>query len=85
MEVPSFNFIDGKLVPNQDEFVITTAFHILPKKQMFQNNVQTTYIDGTYEEHSFDEIYEQTGESILLFLNKTDGRNGFQRIKCIQL
>jgi hypothetical protein len=47
--------------------------------------VQTTFIDGTYEENSFDEIYHQTGESILMFLNKADGRNGFKRIKCVQL
>lgn len=35
MEVPSFNFVDGKLVPNQEDYVVTTAFHIIPKKQMF--------------------------------------------------
>jgi hypothetical protein len=52
---------------------------------MYQNNVQTTHIDGSYEENSWDEIYPTAGESIRLTLNKIEGRNGFTRIKTIPI
>ena len=83
MEVPSFGYRDGKMVPGQEDYVVTTEFHILPKKQMYQNNVQTTKMDGSYEENSWDEIYPTAGDSIQLTLNKIEGRNGFTRIKTI--
>ena len=35
MEVPSLGYRDGKMVPGQDDFVVTTDFHIIPKKQMY--------------------------------------------------
>lgn len=85
MEVPSFSFRDGKLVPGQKDYVLTTDFHLLPKKQMFQNNVQTTQLDGSYDELSWDEIYPIAGESIRLTLNRIKERNGFDRIKTITL
>lgn len=52
---------------------------------MFQNNVQTTQLDGSYDELSWDEIYPIAGESIRLTLNRIKERNGFDRIKTITL
>ena len=85
MEVPSLGYRDGKMVPGQEDYVVTTDFHIIPKKQMYQNNVQTTNIDGSFEENSWDEIYPTAGDSIRLTLNKIEGRNGFTRIKTIPI
>jgi len=57
MEIPAFHFYDAKFVPHFKAYVVTMAFHVIPKKQAFQNNVQTTFQDGRVEENSFDEIY----------------------------
>lgn len=48
------------------------AFHIIPKKNKYHNNVQTTFIDGRVENNSFDELYDLTGKNIILNLYKLD-------------
>jgi hypothetical protein len=37
------------------------AFHIIPKKNKYHDNVQTTFIDGRVENNSFDELYDNAG------------------------
>jgi hypothetical protein len=45
MEIPAYHFYDARFVPHFKDYVVTMAFHIIPKKQMYQNNVQTTFYD----------------------------------------
>lgn len=52
---------------------------------MYQNNVQTTFIDGRVEENSFDELYDLTGENIILNLYKLNGRRGLEKLREIYL
>lgn len=47
--------------------------------------MQTTHVDHSYEENSWDEIYPAAGESIRLTLNRIEGRNGFTRLKTITI
>jgi len=41
--------------------------------------VQTTYIDGRVEYNTLSDIYDNTGENLILNLYKLDGRNGFEK------
>ena len=52
---------------------------------MYQNNVQTTFIDGRVEENSFDELYDLTGENIILNIYKLNGRRGLEKLREIYL
>jgi hypothetical protein len=60
------------------------GFHIIPKTPMTaytekEKNVQTTYIDGRVEYNTLNEIYDNTGENLILNLYKINGRNGFEK------
>jgi hypothetical protein len=73
------------LVPGQEEYAITTDFQIIPKKQSGLANVQTTHMDGSYDEQDWADIYPMNGENIQITLNRVENRNGFKRIKTIPL
>lgn len=47
--------------------------------------MQTTYLNGQYEEQGFDEIYEMTGTSIIIKLQQADGRRGLKTHHRVQL
>lgn len=50
-----------------------------------EKNVQTTFIDGRVEYNSLGEIYDNTGENLILNLYKLNGRNGFEKKREILL
>ena len=77
MEIPAFYYNDAKYVPHFKDYMVTMSQHIIPKKQKPQINIQTTYMDGRVEDNSFDEIYEQTGQNVILNLAKVQSRVGF--------
>jgi hypothetical protein len=66
MEFPAYYIYDARFVPHMDDYVVTLAWHIIPKnnKQM----VQTTWYDGKVEECSFQAMYQQTGKSVRIRL-----------------
>ena len=72
MELPAYYYFDAKFVPQSQDQLVTMAFHIIPKKNKYHNNVQTTFIDGRVENNSFDELYDLTGKNIILNLYKLD-------------
>ena len=74
MEIPAYYYYDGKYVPTKKDFVVTMAFHIIPNKKI--DNVQTTFLDGRFEENNFDEICGQYGSNLILNLFKISGRQG---------
>ena len=75
MEIPAFYYTDAKYVPHVKDFVVTMSYHIVPQNN--PNSIQTTYIDGRVENNSFNEIYEHTGQNIILNLSKVKSRVGF--------
>jgi len=83
MEFPAFYQEHGKIVPNQTDYVVSTAFHIIPKA--YTATVQTTYLDGQYDECNFDELCENVGKSIIIRLTKSCGRHGFHTLREVQL
>ena len=72
MEIPAYYYFDSKFVPHYQDQVVTMAFHIIPKNKKRHNNVQTTFIDGRVENNSFEELYELTGQNIILNLYKLE-------------
>ena len=74
MEFPAFYYYNAKFVPNLKDHLVTMEFHIIP--QNGKTKVQTTFQNGDVEENLFSEIYEQTGENIILTLYKQTERNG---------
>lgn len=90
MDMPVYYHHDAKFVPHFKDYVVSMGFHIIPKRQkeMYtdkEKNVQTTYIDGRVEYNSLGEIYDNTGENLILNLYKMDGRNGFEKKREILL
>jgi len=84
MEMPVYYHSDAKFVPHVKDYLVTMGFHIIPKQQLnmyteLEKNVQTTYIDGRVEYNSLNEIYDNTGENLILNLYKLNGRNGFEK------
>lgn len=77
MDLPAYYFDNAKLVPHQKDFVVTLAYHIVPLD--FTQTIQTTYLNGkVIESDSFAEIYDQTGQSIIIKLQEANGRCGFK-------
>ena len=74
MEFPVFYFKAAKIVPDKTDYVVSIGFHIIPKKDYL---VQTTFLDNTYEENTFQDLFENVGKQILLRLSKTDKMKGF--------
>ena len=81
MDLPAYYLHDSKFVPHYRGYVVTTGYHIIPKKQMYQENVQTTYIDQRVQMQAFNEIFSNTGDSLILNLMKVNGRTGLEKIK----
>ena len=80
MEIPAFYYYNAKFVPNKPNYLVTMSFHIIPKKQSMLGNVQTTFIDGTVEESSYEDLYQNTGENIIMNLSRQNGRKGIENI-----
>jgi hypothetical protein len=76
MEFPAFYYYDAVFVPHMKDHLVSMSFHIIPEND--QERVQTTFQDGVVEENSFNEIYNMTGENIILNLYKMDGRKGLK-------
>ena len=66
MEFPGFYFNNAKFVPNQQNYILTLGWHVIPKS--FNQQIQTTYIDGEIEEGTFEDIIDKTGRSIIVSL-----------------
>ena len=79
LEFPAYYYHSAKFVPHFPKNVVTMGFHIIPRAS--NATVQTTFIDGRVEDNTYDEIYENTGDSILLTLNECQGRAGFKKVK----
>ena len=75
MEFPSCYRHLAKIVPHKPDYIVSTAFHIIPKS--FEQTVQTTYLDNTFDEQGYEDIYKNMGKSILIRLSKEDGHFGF--------
>lgn len=74
MEIPAYYYYDAKYVPNNINYVVSMAFHRVPKTQI--DNIQTTFLDGKVEESSFEDICEKTDKNLILNLMKVNGRQG---------
>ena len=74
MEFPAFYYYNAKFVPHEKDHLVTMEFHIIPQNE--KTTVQTTFQNGNVEENLFSEIYDQTGENIILTLYKQTERNG---------
>ena len=85
MEIPAYYYYDAKFVPHFKDQLVTMAFHIIPKKQKYHSNVQTTYIDGRVENNSWKELYDLTGENIILNLYALNGRRGLEKKREVYL
>jgi len=55
MEFPAYYLSDARFVPHIDDYVVTLAWHIIPKNK--KQIVQSTWIDGRVEECSFMSTY----------------------------
>ena len=78
LDFPTYYHHDAKFVPHSVQYAVTMGFHIIPKAS--NATIQTTWIDGRVEDNSYNEIYDKTGDSILLTLNLLEGRRGFTKI-----
>ena len=83
MDLPGFYQETAKIVPHSPDHVVATAFHITPRS--YSTTVQTTYLDQTFEEQGYEDIYENFGLSILIRLSQENGRFGFIRKRQIKL
>ena len=69
IDIPTYYHYDSKFVPHYKNYIVTTGFHILSKKNKLTSTVQTTYIDGRVEENSLQEIFESTTDDMVINLN----------------
>ena len=83
MDFPVFYQDSSKIVPHDPGHIVSAGFHITP--QGSQSIVQTTYIDKTFDEQNFDDIYNNTGKNIIIRLLKAQGRFGFQQLREVKL
>jgi hypothetical protein len=49
--------------------------HIVPT--LTNSRVQTTFMDGSYQENTYEEIYPVSGSQLILSLIQANGRSGF--------
>ena len=83
MDFPAFYQESAKIVPQHPDLIVSTAFHIIP--YAYTSTVQTTYMDNTFDERDYEDIYENQGKSILLRVLQENGRFGFKKLREIQL
>ena len=78
MEIPAYYIYDAKFVPNKKNYIVTLTWHILPKQ--FTSNVQTTCLNGTIIDSTFQDLNKKAGKDIIIALQRADGRRGFEMI-----
>ena len=66
-------------MPHEADLIVSMAQHVIPKG--YTHTVQTTWINGDVEEGEFEDIYVTKGQSIIIKLQKADGRKGFKTMK----
>ena len=82
IEIPAYYYFDAKYVPNNVNYVVALNFHIIPTKQV--ESIQTTFLDGRFEESTFKDIYDsQMNKNLMLTLNRVNGRAGLLQEKKI--
>ena len=55
MSFPGYYYSDAKFVPNHNEYIVCTSWHIVPDGRNLE--VQTTNINKEYEYTNFDTLY----------------------------
>ena len=70
-------------MPHMPDHIVATAFHIIPKS--YTSTIQTTYLDQTFDEQGYEDLYENMGQSILIRLAQENGRFGFIMKRQVQL
>ena len=66
MEFPAFYYYNAKFVPTLSDHLLIMEFHIIPECD--KTKVQTTYQDGSVDENLYSEIFDRSGENIILSL-----------------
>ena len=81
---PAFYSYAGCLVPHMDRFIVSLGFHSIPRNS--EEIIQITKAEDDPEdpngiqEKKFHDLYDQTGQSIILKLMQADARIGFRTL-----
>ena len=81
MSFPAYYYADAKFVPNNSNYILSTSWHIIPENADVQ--VQTTWINKTYESDKFQDLWDTKGKNIILNLLKPQKSNTFEQVKSI--
>jgi len=64
IEFPAYYYVDSKFVPHHDNLILVMAYHIIPKEH--DHTVQTTFIDGSVNTGTFDDLYAYAKDKSLI-------------------
>ena len=63
IEFPVYYFHQSIFVPHVTDMIVTLGYHIIPKGPT--TNIQTTYLDETVEDQTYDEVYGEISGLLL--------------------